>query len=55
MLDYSEDIGVGPKSLCPSSPSNKVSSSLAGALTEHLLQGNVPLRHLINAKPLFIS
>ena len=55
MLDNSEDFGVGLYVICPSTQSNKVSSSLAGALTKHLLPGNVPLRHLINAKPLFIS
>ena len=28
---------------------------LIKALTEHFLQGNVPLRHLLNAKPPFMS
>ena len=44
----------------PNEKSNKYKSSLlsqlAKALTEHLLlQGNVPLRHLLNSKPQFIS
>ena len=30
-------------------------TNLTKALTEHFLQGNVPLRHLLNAKPPFMS
>jgi len=43
----------------PNKKSNKNKSSLLSyiikALAEHFLQGNVPLRHLLNAKPLFMS
>ena len=43
----------------PNEKSDKYKSSLLGlltkALTEHFLQGNVPLRHLLNAKPPFMS
>ena len=42
----------------PNKKSNRYKSSLLSyltkALTEHFLQGNVPLRHLLNAKPPFI-
>ena len=42
----------------PNEKSNKYKSSLLSKLTkalmEHFLQGNVPLRHLLNAKPLFM-
>ena len=43
----------------PNEQSNKYKSSLLSQLTkalpEHFLQRNVPLRHLLNAKPLFMS
>ena len=43
----------------PNEKSNKYKSSLLSlctkALTEHFLQGNVPLRDLLNAKSLFMS
>ena len=44
----------------PNEKSNKCRSSLLSyltnkALTEHFLQGNVPLMHLLNAKPPFMS
>ena len=42
----------------PNEKSNKYKSSLLSwltkALTEHLLQGNVPLRHLLNAKAPYV-
>ena len=41
----------------PNETTNKYKSSLLSlltkALTEHFLQGNIPLRHLLNAKPPF--
>ena len=43
----------------PNEQSNKYKSSLLSQLTKalpyHFLQRNVPLRHLLNAKPLFMS
>ena len=43
----------------PNEESNKYKSSLLSSLTkalmEHFLQGNVPLRHLLNVETLFIS
>ena len=43
----------------PNQKSNKYTSSLLSllmkALKEHFLQGNVPLWHLLNAKPPFMS
>ena len=45
--------------ISPNEKSNKYKSSLLSlltkALTEHFLQGKVPLRHLLNAKPPFMS
>ena len=39
----------------PNDKSNKYKCSLTKALMEHFLQGNVPLRHLLNAKSPFMS
>ena len=50
--------GIGPLRhgyINPNEKSNKYKYYLLRALTEHFLQGNVLLRHLLNAKPPFMS